>query len=83
MLTLDLTALDRTANDNGVYNGVYAVALPKKVAVGQVLKLHVFLDVPLPIFLSTTLGLIQFVSSQRMQNRLRQKSLQRITLRQR
>ena len=44
MLTLDLTALDRTANDNGVYNGVYAVALPKKVAVGQVLKLHVFLD---------------------------------------
>ena len=44
MLTLDLTALDRTTNDNGVYNGVYAVALPKKVAVGQVLKLHVFLD---------------------------------------
>jgi beta-fructofuranosidase len=44
MLTLDLTALDRTANDNGVYNGVYAVALPKKVTVGQVLKLHVFLD---------------------------------------
>ncbi|MBR2193515.1 MAG: GH32 C-terminal domain-containing protein [Bacteroidaceae bacterium] len=44
MLTLDLTALDRTANDNGVYNGVYAVALPEKVAVGQVLKLHVFLD---------------------------------------
>jgi len=44
MLTLDLTALDRTANDNGVYNGVYAVALPKKVAIGQVLKLHVFLD---------------------------------------
>ena len=44
MLTLDLTALDRTANDNGVYNGVYAVALPKKVAAGQVLKLHVFLD---------------------------------------
>jgi beta-fructofuranosidase len=44
MLTLDLTALDRTANDNGVYNGVYAVVLPKKVAAGQVLKLHVFLD---------------------------------------
>ena len=44
MLTLDLTALDRTANDNGVYNGVYAVALPKKVTAGQVLKLHVFLD---------------------------------------
>ena len=44
MLTLDLTALDRTANDNGVYNGVYAVALPKKVAAGQVLELHVFLD---------------------------------------
>ncbi|MBQ6167253.1 MAG: GH32 C-terminal domain-containing protein [Muribaculaceae bacterium] len=43
-LTLDLTTLSRTVNDNGVYDGTYSVALPKKVAAGEVLKLHVFLD---------------------------------------
>lgn len=42
-LTLDMTTLDRTVQD-GVYNGVYAVALPKKVAIGEKLTLHVFLD---------------------------------------
>ncbi len=43
-LTLDMTALTRTANDGGVYNGVYTAALPKRVAAGETLKLHVFLD---------------------------------------
>ena len=43
-LTLDLTALSRTANDNGVYNGIYRTTLPERVAEGGVLKLHVFLD---------------------------------------
>ena len=42
-LTLDMTSLDRTVND-GVYGGVYSVALPKKVALGEKLKLHIFLD---------------------------------------
>ena len=38
-LTLDLTNLSRTANDNGTYNGVYAVTLSEPLS-----KLHVFLD---------------------------------------
>ena len=42
-LTLDMTSLNRTVND-GVYGGVYSVALPKKVALGEKLKLHIFLD---------------------------------------
>ena len=42
-LTLDMTSLDRTVND-GVYGGVYSVALPKKVAHGEKQKLHVYLD---------------------------------------
>ncbi len=43
-LTLDMTSLTRTANDGGVYNGVYTAALPKRVAAGETLKLHVYLD---------------------------------------
>ncbi len=43
-LTLDMTTLTRTSNDGGVYNGVYTVALPKRVAAGETLKLHVYLD---------------------------------------
>jgi len=43
-LTLDLTTLSRTVNDGNVYNGVYSAALPKKVAAGEKLKLHVFVD---------------------------------------
>ena len=38
-LTLDLTALARQANDNGVYSGVYATTLTEPLS-----KLHVFLD---------------------------------------
>ena len=38
-LTLDLTELSRTGNDNGVYNGIYAVTLTEPLS-----KLHVFLD---------------------------------------
>lgn len=43
-LTLDLTALDRTANDNGSYGGTYSAELPKKVVAGETLTLHVWLD---------------------------------------
>jgi len=43
-LTLDLTSLDRTANDNGSYGGIYSAELPKPIAVGEKLTLHVFLD---------------------------------------
>ena len=43
ILTLDLTSLDRTVND-GIYGGIYSVGLPKKVALGERLKLHVYLD---------------------------------------
>ena len=43
-LTLDLTGMDRQSNDNGSYNGVYRATLPTKVASGQCLKLHAFVD---------------------------------------
>ena len=43
-ITLDLTALARTQNDNGVYNGIYTATLPTKPVAGESLKLHVFLD---------------------------------------
>lgn len=43
-LTLDMTALTRTVNDGGRYNGIYTAALPKRVATGETLKLHVYLD---------------------------------------
>ena len=43
-LTLDMTSLTRTSNDGSVYNGVYTAALPKRVAAGETLKLHVYLD---------------------------------------
>jgi beta-fructofuranosidase len=43
-LTLDLTTLSRTSNDGGTYNGIYTAALPKRVAAGEMLKLHVYLD---------------------------------------
>lgn len=43
-ITLDLSSLDRTANDGGTYNGVYAAALPKRVTAGGTLKLHAFVD---------------------------------------
>lgn len=44
MLTLDLTQLDRQANDNGVYAGKYNVALPEQVVTGGTLKLQVYVD---------------------------------------
>lgn len=40
ILTLDYTTLDRVSTDNGVWSA----ALPKKVAVGEKLTLHLFLD---------------------------------------
>ena len=43
-LTLDMTTLARTVNDSRVYNGVYSAALPQRVAEGEKLKLHVYLD---------------------------------------
>ena len=38
-LTLDLTGITRTANDAGVYNGIYETTLTESLS-----KLHVFLD---------------------------------------
>jgi len=43
-LTLDITTLDRQANDRGVYDGVYTATLPKKIATGEQLTLHLWLD---------------------------------------
>ena len=43
-LTLDLTALDREVNDASPYAGIYTATLPRKVAAGEKLKLHVFVD---------------------------------------
>lgn len=42
-LTLDITGIDRTVQDNP-YNGIYRVALPTRPAIGEKLRLHVFLD---------------------------------------
>ena len=38
-LTLDMSSLQRMANDGGVYNGIYTATVPEKLN-----KLHVFLD---------------------------------------
>ena len=43
-ITLDLSKLDRTVNDAGVYNGVYRVSLPERPAAGEKLKMQLFLD---------------------------------------
>ncbi len=43
-ITLDITNLDHTVNDNNTYKGIYSAELPKKVAAGEKLNLHVFLD---------------------------------------
>ena len=43
-ITLDLSTLARTQNDNGVYNGTYSASLPVKPAAGEQLKMHVFVD---------------------------------------
>ena len=43
-LTLDMSTLARTVNDSRVYNGIYTATLPKRVAAGETLKLHVYLD---------------------------------------
>ena len=43
-VTLDLTSLDRTQNDNGVYNGIYSAELPQKIEKGEKLILHVYFD---------------------------------------
>ena len=44
MLTVDLTKLNRTANDNGSYNGLYTCVLPEKLAEGSELKINLFID---------------------------------------
>ncbi|MBQ6432742.1 MAG: GH32 C-terminal domain-containing protein [Bacteroidaceae bacterium] len=43
-ITLDLTTLARTQNDNGIYNGIYTATLPTKPVAGETLKLNVFVD---------------------------------------
>lgn len=44
-LTLDLTSQNRTKYaDENAYKGKYIITLPKKVNVGEKLKLHVYLD---------------------------------------
>ena len=44
MLSIDLTKLDRAANDNGSYNGLYTCVLPEKPAEGSELKINLFID---------------------------------------
>lgn len=43
-VTVDLAGLPRIVNDAGIYDGIYRAALPKKPAVGESLKMHVFFD---------------------------------------
>ena len=44
MLTVDLTKLNRTPNDNGTYNGTYTCVLPEKLEAGSEIKLNLFID---------------------------------------
>ena len=44
MLSIDLTKLDRTPNDNGVYNGLYTCVLPESIPSGSELKINLFID---------------------------------------
>lgn len=43
-LVADFSNLARLANDNGVYDGIYRCILPEKPAIGEQLKLNVFID---------------------------------------
>lgn len=43
-LTADFSNLTRLTNDNGVYDGIYRCVLPEKPAVGEKLKLNIFID---------------------------------------
>lgn len=43
-LTADFSNLARLTNDNGVYDGIYRCVLPEKPAVGETLKLNIFID---------------------------------------
>ena len=44
VVSLDLSRLERVSNDGGTYNGVYSASLPERLAVGETLVLHMFLD---------------------------------------
>lgn len=44
LLTIDLTGLDRIANDNGSYNGRYTCMLPETIAPGSEVKINLFID---------------------------------------
>ena len=41
---VDMTALQRKTNDNGVFDGLYASSLPQTLSQGSTLNLHVYLD---------------------------------------
>lgn len=43
-LTADFRNLARLTNDNGVYDGLYRCVLPDKPAIGEKLKLNIFID---------------------------------------
>ncbi|MBR1879032.1 MAG: GH32 C-terminal domain-containing protein [Paludibacteraceae bacterium] len=43
-IVVDMTALRRKTNDAGVFNGLYASALPQPLAQGSTLRLHTYLD---------------------------------------
>lgn len=44
MLSIDLSKLSRTPNDNRSYNGIYSCVLPQKPAVGSEMKINLFID---------------------------------------
>lgn len=43
-ITVDFSSLQRWVNDGGSYNGVYILPLPEKPAVGQDMKINLFID---------------------------------------
>lgn len=44
VVSLDLSRLERVSNDAGTYNGVCSASLPERLAVGETLVLHMYLD---------------------------------------
>lgn len=43
-LTVDVSAIDRIHNDDGVFNGVYRSELPRRIQQGETLKINAFID---------------------------------------
>ena len=44
VLSLDVTSVDRLVNDGGTFDGVYRSELPRRIAAGEEMRMHVYVD---------------------------------------